>query len=63
MLMDSCTCTGVFKECCTYILQMNGTSVDMLWDDCEEVGNVWSDCEEGGGTNCEDGDSDTEWYR
>ena len=28
---------------------------------CEEKGDVISECEEDEGTNCEDGDSDTDW--
>ena len=35
---------------------MNGTDVDMWW-------NVGSECEEDEGTDCEDGDCDTEFYR
>jgi len=27
------------------------------------MGNVRSECEEDEGTGCEDGDSDTDWYR
>jgi hypothetical protein len=38
------------------------TDGDVLWDDTEEEGgNVRSECEEGEGTDCEDGDSDTDW--
>ena len=37
------------------------TDDDMLWNDCEEVGNVCSECEEDEGTDCEDGDSGTDW--
>ena len=33
---------------------VDGTDGDMLW-------NVRSECEGGEGTNCEDGDSDTDW--
>ena len=29
----------------------------------KEDGNVSSECEEGEGTDCEDGDSDTDWCR
>ena len=39
------------------------TDDDMLWDGSEEDGDVRSECEEGEGTDCEDGDSDTDWYR
>ena len=34
---------------------------DMLWNGCEEDGDVRSECEEDEGTDCEDGDSDTDW--
>jgi len=34
---------------------------DMLWNSCEEDGNVGSGWEEDEGTDCEDGDSDTGW--
>jgi hypothetical protein len=32
-------------------------------DGTDEEGNVRSECEEDEGTDCEDGDSDTEWYK
>ena len=35
----------------------------MLWDGSEEDGNVSRECEEDGGTDCEDGDGGTDWYR
>jgi hypothetical protein len=35
----------------------------MLWYESEEGGNVRSECEEDAGTDCEDGDSDTDWSR
>ena len=41
------------KRCCISNA-VNGTDDDMLW-------NVRSECEEGEGTDCEDGDSDTDW--
>ena len=34
---------------------------DMLWNGSEEDGNVDSECEEDEGTDCEDGESHTEW--
>jgi len=50
-----------FKKCCVSN-GMDGTNVDMLWNGSEEVGNVRSECEEdAAGTDCEDGDSDTDW--
>ena len=33
----------------------------MLWNGSEEVWDVRSECEEDEGTDCEDGDSDTNW--
>ena len=38
-------------------------SGNMLWNDREEDGDVRSECEEDEGTDCEDGDSDTDWFR
>jgi hypothetical protein len=35
---------------------------DMLWNDCEEDGDVSILFEEDEGPNCVDGDSDTNWY-
>jgi hypothetical protein len=40
---------------------MDGTDDDMLWNGNEEGGNVRSECEEDEGTDCEDGDSDSDW--
>jgi len=34
---------------------------DMLWNGSEEDGNVRRESEEDKDTDCEDGDSDTEW--
>jgi len=34
-----------------------------LQNGSEEDGDVRSECEEDDGTDCEDGDSDTDWYR
>ena len=42
---------------------MDETDVDMLWNGSNEGGNIRSECEEGKDTDCEDGDSDTDWYR
>jgi hypothetical protein len=41
---------------------MNGTG-DMLWNVSEEGVNVRSECEGDEGTACEEGDSDTDWYK
>ena len=49
-----------FKYCCMSNA-MDGTDDDMWWNGSEEDGNVRSECEDGEGTDCEDGDSDTEW--
>ena len=46
-----------FKKFCVSSA-VDGT-VDMLWND-EEDGAVRSEYEEDGGTDCEDGDSDTD---
>jgi len=39
------------------------TDDDILWNDSEEDGNAGSECDEDEGTDCEDGDSNTDWYR
>ena len=39
----------------------DGTDHDMLCNGSEEDGNVRSECEEDEGTDCEDGESDTDW--
>ena len=36
-----------------------GADDNMYWNRIEEDGNVKSECEEDEGTDCEDGDSDT----
>ena len=38
-----------------------GWADDMLWNGNKEDGKVRNECEEGEGTDCEDGDSDTDW--
>ena len=50
------------KKCCISSA-LDTTDDDMLWNGSEEDGNVSGECEEDEGTDCEDGDSDTEWYR
>jgi hypothetical protein len=52
-------CEG-FKKCCM-CSSVNGTDGDMLWNGSEGDGDVRGACEEDEGTDCEDGDSDTEW--
>jgi len=37
------------------------TDGDMLWNGSAGDGNVRSECEEDEGTECEGGDSDTDW--
>ena len=41
---------------------VDGTG-NMLWNDSEEDGDVRSEREEDKGTDCEDGDSDSNWFR
>jgi hypothetical protein len=48
-----------FKVCCISS-PTDETDDDTLWNGSEEDGNVRSECEEEG-TDCEDGDSDTDW--
>jgi hypothetical protein len=50
-----------YKECCTSNAR-DGTDDNMLWKDSED-GNVRSKYEEDEDTDCEDGDSDSDWYR
>ena len=33
----------------------------VMWNGSEEDRNVKSECEEGEGTDCEDGDTDSDW--
>jgi len=49
------------KRCCVSNVMEETHEDDMLWNGSEEDGNVKSECEEDEGTDCEDGDSDTEW--
>ena len=51
-----------FKKCCISNA-VDGTDIDVLWNVCEEDGNVESEDEEDQCTDCEDGDSDTDWLR
>jgi hypothetical protein len=48
-----------FKKCCT-CSAINETDGDMLSNGSEEERNVRSECEEDEGTDCEDGDSNTD---
>jgi len=49
-----------FTKCCVSN-KIDGTDGDMLWNGSEEVGDIRSKCEEDACTDCEDGDSDTDW--
>jgi hypothetical protein len=53
------TVRGV-KKCCM-LSATDETEGDMLWNGSKEDGNVRSECEEDKGTDCEDGDSGTDW--
>jgi hypothetical protein len=48
-----------FKKCCISNA-MDRTEDDMLWNGSEQDGDGRSECEEDEGTDCEDGDSDTD---
>ena len=48
------------EKCCTSNA-VDGTDDDMWWNGSEEGGNVRGECEEDAGTDCEDGQSDTDW--
>ena len=49
-----------FNKCC---ISSAGDKAegDMLWNGSEGDGDIRSECEEDEGTDCGDGDSDTEW--
>ena len=49
-----------FKKCCMSST-VDGTDGDMLQDDSGNDADVRSECEEDEGTDCEDGDRDTDW--
>jgi len=48
-----------FKKFCISTA-VDGTD-DILWNGSEEDGDVRSECGEDEGTDCEGGDSDTDW--
>jgi len=48
-----------FKKCCISSA-VERTDNDILCEGSEGVGHVRSECEEDEGTDCEDGDSDTD---
>jgi len=53
------TVKGFKKSCISSAVV--GTDDDLLWNGTEEDGRVRSDYEEDDGTDCEDGDIDTDW--
>ena len=51
-----------FKKCCiSNSVDRTDDDDDVLWNGSKEDGNVRSQCEEDDGTDCEDGESDTDW--
>jgi len=51
-----------FKKCCTSIgMEETDDDDDVSWNGSEQYGDVRSECEGDEGTDCEDGDSDTDW--
>jgi hypothetical protein len=49
-----------FKKCCISSA-VDETDDSVLWNGSGEGGHVRSDCEEDEGTDCDDGDNDTDW--
>ena len=49
-----------FKKCCISSA-VDESDNDMLWNGSEEEGNVRSNYEGYEGTDCEDGDGETDW--
>jgi len=49
-----------FRKCCLSST-LDETDDGKLWNGSEEDGNIRSECEEDEGTDCADGDSDTDW--
>jgi len=49
-----------FKKC-HVSNAMDETDDSVMWNGRKEDGNVRTECEGDEGTNCEDGDSDTDW--
>jgi len=49
-----------FRKCCIFSA-LNGTDDGMSWNGIKENENVRSECAEDEDTDCEDGDSDTDW--
>ena len=51
-----------FQKCCLSSA-MDGTEDDKLWNGSKEYGDIRRECEEDEGTDCEGGDSDTDWQK
>jgi len=51
-------CKG-FPKCCISST-VDKTDDDLMWNSSDDDGTVRIECEEDEGTNCEDGDSDTD---
>jgi len=51
-----------FRKCCMSSA-VDGTDDDMLWNGSGGDVHVRGECEEDEETDCEDVDSDTDWYR
>jgi len=51
--------TGFTK--CIIFHAVDGTDYNTLWNDPEGNGDIRSECEEDKGTDCEVGNSDTDW--
>ena len=49
-----------FKTCCI-AYAIDETEDNMLWNGCEEDGDVRSEYEQDEGTDCEYADNDTDW--
>jgi hypothetical protein len=49
-----------FKKCCVSNAT-DETDDGIMWNSWEEDENVRGECEGDEGTNCEDGESDTDW--
>jgi hypothetical protein len=53
--------TGKGFKICYISNSVDVTDDDVMRGDHEEDGNIGSECELDEGTDCEDGDSDTDW--
>ena len=53
----------IVKSCnkCCISNAVDETDIDMFWNGSEEDKNVRSQCEEDEGTDCEEGNSETNW--